>query len=55
MIIVILHTPSRLPLWYVQINGALHCLSVVAGVASVIFQGLSHEDILSWATHLYQV
>ncbi|CAM9647902.1 unnamed protein product, partial [Sphacelaria rigidula] len=38
-----------------QIGGTEHCLSVVAGVTSVIFQGLTHEDVLSWATHLYQV
>ena len=35
--------------------GAMNCLSVAAGVASAIFQAPSHQEVLSWAAHIYQV
>lgn len=36
-------------------SGAPNCLSVVAGVMSVVLQALNRQDALSWASHLYQV
>lgn len=38
-----------------QVGGAANCLSVVAGVTSLVVQGSTHKDIMSWAAHLYQV
>ena len=35
--------------------GAVNCLSVAAVVASAIFQAPSHQEMLSWAAHIYQV
>ncbi|CAM9717155.1 unnamed protein product, partial [Ectocarpus sp. 8 AP-2014] len=35
-------------------SGAPNCLSVVAGVMSVVLQALNRQDALSWASHLYQ-
>ncbi|KAG5191117.1 hypothetical protein JKP88DRAFT_296502 [Tribonema minus] len=34
--------------------GQLNCLRVVSGITTLTLQGLTHEDMLDWAKHLYQ-